>query len=128
MKPSPEVEAKGLKAYEQAGAFERLRTWRLPLSYLIFVMIPLVNGIVLLKYQHVAMAWGNFGCALLFACIGWWHWIRLKARYAHNLNVLAEMERLYGEQLPWVQVEKHFAALEELERELAEEGERERNS
>ena len=124
MKPSPEIEIKGLKAYEQAGAFERLRTWRLPLSYAVFVLIPVVNGVLLLKYEHVAMAWGNFICAVLFSCFGWWHWLRLKARYAKNLQLLAELEHLYGEQLPWVQVEKHFAALEELQRELAEERER----
>jgi hypothetical protein len=29
-KPTPEIEAQGLKAYEQARAFERIRTWRLP--------------------------------------------------------------------------------------------------
>ena len=121
MKPSPEIEVKGLKAYEQAGAFERLRTWRLPLSYIVFVLIPLVNGIVLLKHGHAAMAWRNLGCALLFSFFTWWHWLRLKMRYAQNLQLLAELERLYGDQLSWVKMEKHFAELEELQRELEEE-------
>ena len=34
-KPTREVEEKGLKAYEQARAYERLRTWRLPITYAI---------------------------------------------------------------------------------------------
>jgi len=35
--------------------------------------------------------------------------------------LLAKLEATYGDALPWVQVENHFAALEELKREIAKE-------
>ena len=41
---SPDIEARGMKAYEQARAFERLRSWRLPLSYVVFALIPALSG------------------------------------------------------------------------------------
>ena len=52
--------------------------------------------------------------------MGRFQWKQLAARHARNLRLLAELKAEYGEQLPWVQVEKHFAALEELKREIAE--------
>jgi hypothetical protein len=42
-------------------------------------------------------------------------------RYTKNLRLLAEQEKVYGDQLPWVQVEKHLAALDRLKRELEQE-------
>jgi hypothetical protein len=45
----------------------------------------------------------------------------LRASYAANLKLLAELDAAYGDQLPWRQVEKHLAELEQLKRDLAEE-------
>jgi hypothetical protein len=119
---TPEIEAKGLRAYEQAGAFERLRQWRLPLGYAIFPLVPVLCGIGLLKTGgHAGLATAHFIVAVFFAWGAWLHWRKLKARYAKNLQLLAEMERTYGDQLSWVQVENHFAALKRLERDLAAE-------
>jgi uncharacterized protein involved in exopolysaccharide biosynthesis len=47
-------------------------------------------------------------------------WQRLKQQYAENLKLLAKLEATYGDALPWVQVENHFAALEALKREIAD--------
>jgi hypothetical protein len=63
----------------------------------------------------------QFVLALVFSLGLWGNWIRLRARYAENLRLLTELEDTYGDQLPWVQMERHFAALDELKRELAEE-------
>jgi hypothetical protein len=37
--------------------------------------------------------------------------------------LLATLESEYGDDLPWIQVEKHFAELEKLKREMAAETE-----
>jgi hypothetical protein len=119
MKLTPQVETEGLRAYEQARAFERLREWRLPVSYGIFVAIPILCGLVALRFGRVEMGILQFGAAILFAVIAWFQWRRLKRRYAKNFALVLDLERTYGDQLPWVQVENHFAALEKLQQELA---------
>ena len=109
---SPDIEARGLKAYEQARAFERLRSWRLPLSYAVFALIPVLNGACMWKIGHTMMAEFNFLAAVFLAVAGWLHWRRLKMLYTRNVQLLAELKAEYGDQLPWIQVENHFAALE----------------
>jgi hypothetical protein len=118
MKLTPQAESEGLRAYEQVRAFERLRSWRLPLSYLLFSLIPMVTGIGVLKMGHTTLGELHLATALFFMTGSCFHWHWLLKRYAKNLGLLAEQERLYGDQLPWVQVEKHFAALDRLKSEL----------
>ncbi len=122
MSLSPETEARGLKAYEQVRAFERLRTWRLPLSYTFFILLPTVIGVAAWVEGHPVMASVNTVAAVFLIVVSWLHWQRLKMRYRSNVELLAELKRIHGDQLPWIQVEKHFAALEKLKSELAEEG------
>ena len=122
MKPTAEVEARGLKAYEQARAFERLRTWRLPLTFAVFALIPALTGGLMWATGHSTLAWLNFIAAILLAWLGRFQWKQLQARYARNLRLLAELKAEYGDELPWIQVENHFAELEKLKRELAEAG------
>ena len=117
MKPTPETEARGLKAYEQARAFERLRSWRLPMSFVIFALVPALSGAWMWSIGHTAMACLNFAVAVFLAWMGRFQWKQLQARHARNIRLLAELQGEYGDQLPWIQVEKHFAALEELKRE-----------
>ena len=124
MKLPPDVEREGLKAYEQAAAFERLRGWRLGLSYAVFTLIPLLNGVLMWKMGHATMAVLNVLAALFFVAGCWFHWRGLRVRYAKNLALLAELEGVYGDKLPWIEVERHFAAVEELRRELAREEEK----
>jgi hypothetical protein len=121
MKLTPQAESEGLRAYEQVRAFENLRSWRLPLSYLLFSLIPMATGIGLLKMGHTTMGEWHLAGALLFMAGSCFHWHWLLKRYARNLQLLAAQERLYGDQLPWVQVEKHLAALDRLKRDLERE-------
>ena len=122
MSVPPDIEARGLTAYEQARAFERLRGWRLPVSYGVFVLLPVVLGIFAWIEGRTVMAVVNGLVALFLVVVSGLHCQRLKMRYGENLRLLAELEEKYGDQLPWVQVEKHFAALEELKREVSEGG------
>jgi hypothetical protein len=108
-----------LKAYEQARAFERLRTWRLPLTFAFFALLPAVSGAWMWAIGHTTLAWLNFIAAVLLAWMGRFQWKQLCARYARNVRLLAELKAEYGDQLPWIQVENHFAELEKLKRELA---------
>jgi hypothetical protein len=109
-----EIEARGMKAYEQARAFERLRSWRLPLSYAVFALVPVLSGAAMWSIGHTTMAGFNFLAAVFLAWMGRSHWKTLRASYAENLRLLAELEKMYGDELPWVQVEKHFAELKVL--------------
>jgi uncharacterized membrane protein len=111
---SPEIEARGMKAYEQARAFERLRSWRLPLTYAVFALIPALSGAWMGAMGHLILAGLNFFVAVFLAWMGRFQWKRLRARHAGNLRLLAELKAEYGDQLPWIQVENHFAALEKL--------------
>jgi len=117
----PEIETKGLKAYEQARAFERLRTWRLPVTYCVFVLLPVVMGFAAMAMRHFGIGAAQFGAAILIAVGVWVQWLRLERRYAQNVAVVAELEKTYGDQLPWVQMNQHFAELEKLREELAQE-------
>jgi hypothetical protein len=116
----PEDEAVGLKAYEQARAFERLRTWRLPVSFITCAVVPAVSGVWMWALGHLVLTGLNFAIAVFLAWIGWFQWRRLRTRYARNVWLLAQMKAEYGDALPWIQVENHFAELEKLKREMAE--------
>jgi hypothetical protein len=120
-KPTPEIEARGLKAYEQARAYERIRTWRLPLSYALAPIVPVALGAVAWRLGYPALFAAGLSFAAFIALRVWMEWKRLQRLYVENLGLLAKLEETYGDALPWVQVENHFAALEELQREIAEE-------
>jgi ABC-type bacteriocin/lantibiotic exporter with double-glycine peptidase domain len=121
MKLPPDLEAKGLLAYEQAGAFESLQRRQLPLISTGLTLLMLLCGLVLLKLHEALLAGVTLGGAVLFPILAWRKWQRLRVQHAENLRLLAELQAQYGDLLPWIQVEKHFAALEQLQRELAEE-------
>ncbi len=111
---------RGLKAYEQVRAFERLRTWRLPVTYAAAPLVPAVFGVALLRVGHPGWFAVGAGVAVFVAVRVWLEWKRLHRLYAENLTLLAKLEAAYGDALPWVQVENHFAALGEIQREIAE--------
>ena len=55
------------------------------------------------------------------AWMGRFQWRQLQARYGRNLRLLAQLKAgAWGRRLPWIQVEKHFAELEKLKREMLE--------
>lgn len=118
-----EAEARGMKAYEQARAFENLRAWKLPVSYAVLVVVPVVFGGALFQMEHVKLATVSGILAVSFAGACWFHWQKLKRLYAWNLALLTDMKKAYGDQLPWVQMENHFAKLERLKQELFRERE-----
>ena len=117
---SPDTEARGMKAYEQACAFERLRSWRLPLNLVVFALVLAVSGAWMRATGHTTMAALDFFAAVLLAWMGWSQWKRFRARHARNLRLLEELKAEYGDELPWIQVENHFTELERLKREMAE--------
>ena len=113
-------EARGMKAYEQARAFERLRSWRLPLMYTVFALIPALSGAWMWVLNHTILAGLNFLAAVLLAWLGRFQWKQLRARHARNLRLLAELKAEYGDELPWIQMENHFAELEKFKQEIAD--------
>jgi hypothetical protein len=117
MKLTLEIEEKGLKAYEQARAFERMSPFYLPLGYAVLVLIPVLSSVGLWSIGHVTMAVFCFGAAVLFALGAVIYGRRLKVRYAENVRLLADLKKEYGNQLPWVQVEAQMAMIEQLQRE-----------
>ena len=115
----PEIEREGWLAYEQARAFENLRRKRVPEIYAgIFVVVIIATLITALTHPKSIMAAGGFGAAAIYAVVGWLKWSSLRMRHAHNLRRLAELEAQYGMNLPWLEVERHLAALAELRSEL----------
>lgn len=119
-KPTPEIEAQGLKAYEQARAFERLRTWRLPLVYGAAAATPLFLAYSAWRSGNMGITGMGVGFTVFVFVLVVVQWRRLRRQYAENRSLLEKLEATYGEALPWLQVEHHFALLEELKREIAE--------
>ncbi len=124
---STEDEARGMKAYEQARAFERLRSWRLPLTFAAFALVPALVGLWVGVIGHTTVAGFNLALAAFLAWMGRAQWKHLQARHTRNLRLLSELKAEHGDQLPWVQVENHFAALEKLQREMAKPAEGDRS-
>jgi hypothetical protein len=120
-KPTPEIEAQGLRAYEQVLAFERLRTWRLPLVYGAAAVAPLFLAYSAWRSNDGGIAFMGVGFSAFVLFLVVLQWRRLLRQYAENRALLEKLESTYGDALPWVQVEQHFAVLEELKREIAEE-------
>jgi len=121
MKLPPKIEAEGLRAYEQVCAYERLRRRRLPLIYCAFPLLFVICGFGTLLGDQPNLAIVCLIAAVLFSVVAFFNWRRLSHQYAKNLALLANLEGTYGEQLPWIEVENHFAALEQLKQNLAEE-------
>ena len=115
---SSEMEARGMRAYEQVRAYERLRSWRLPVSLVVCALIPALTGAWMWALGYTMWAYLNWGAALFLAWMGQFQWRQLRARHANNLRLLAELKAEYGDALPWIQVENHFAELEKLKREM----------
>ena len=117
---NPTDEASGMRAYEQVLAFERLMSWRLPLTFAVFALVPALSGAWMWASGYTMLAWVNFAAAVFLAWMGRFQWKQLRARHARNLRLLANLKAEHGDDLPWIQVEKHFAELERLKREIAE--------
>ena len=120
-KPTPAIESAGLLAYEQAGAFETMHRQRLPLVYAALTLLYVLGGFVMLRLDHRTAGEICLGMAVFLPVFFWVTWQRQLERYRENLRLLEKLETEYGDALPWIQVERHFEALEKLQRELAQE-------
>jgi hypothetical protein len=118
MKLTPKIEADGLRAYEQVCAFEALVRRRIPWIYAGFFVVSLAFGVALLQMGHARAGAALLSGSVCFAVWTWLDWRKQQARYAVNLRMLAELEAMYGDQLPWIQVEKHFAELDRIKAEM----------
>jgi hypothetical protein len=122
VKPPAEIVEEGLRAYEQAGAFERLRRRNaLVFFYSLSPLGLLLLGWVVGDLGHAALAYACLAGAILSALVTVWNWRRLAARHARNLALLDRLEKKYGDDLPWLEVERHMAALERVVSELERE-------
>jgi hypothetical protein len=111
----------GLRAYEQARAFEQLRRRRAPLFYAVFPLVFVIFGCVAIELVDLLLAATCGGLAVFSSLLSWWNWRRLRRLYARNLALLAGLEAQHGPDLPWLEVERHLAALDQLKADLAEE-------
>jgi hypothetical protein len=119
VKPPAEIVEEGLRAYEQAGAFERLRRRHaLVFFYSLSPLGLLVLGWVVGDLGHAALAYACLAGAILSALVMGWNWRRLAARH---LALLDRLEKKYGDDLPWLEVERHMAALERVVSDLERE-------
>ena len=121
MKATPEIEAQGLRAYERVHAYEHLRKWRLPLTYFACILVPLVCGSTFWWQSHPYWALSQVFFALFFVACIYFHSRKLATEYAANQTILADLRKTYGDDLPWVRMEKHFDELRQLEAEIAQE-------
>jgi hypothetical protein len=114
-----EIEKEGWTAYEQARAFENLRRKRVPEIYAcIFVIVTVATFVIAVTHPRSLMAVGGFGGAVIYAAVGWLKWSALQVRHTHNVRRLEELQKQYGMNVPWLEVERHLAALAELQGEL----------
>lgn len=121
MKAPAKIEAEGMDAFDQVCAFEQLQRRRLPMIYGAITVLIAVCGLVLLKIDRPGWAVACLLLAIFFSVISWLNWKKLEKQYEKNLALLAELEGTYGDDLPWIQVEKHLAAVEQLKHDLEEE-------
>jgi hypothetical protein len=112
-----ETTERGLRAYEQARAFERMGP-RLPYGFALAPVTWASGGVTLFVLHHPIAGTGCLMAALAIALMAREHWRRLNLRYRENLALLAKLEAQFGPDLPWLEVERHLQAL----REAAEEG------
>jgi fatty acid desaturase len=110
----------GLLAYEQTLAFAALHRKRLPLVYALFTLLLAVAGISFLAgggfYAEIGA--GLLVTALLFGIFAIWNWRRLLELDARNRALLARLHAQYGDDLPWLQVERQMSEIRKIEVEL----------
>jgi hypothetical protein len=117
---TPEETEAGLAAYEQVQAFGALRRRNMGTIYAIFPIVLLVAGAAI-----AAAGWPGFGAltaasAIGFALFAWWNWKRLHELDVRNRRLLAQFKVKYGEELPWLQVERQLAEIRRIQAEQAQ--------
>jgi hypothetical protein len=109
----------GLLAYEQVQAFASVRRRRLPLIYVLFPIVLVSAGVGAMRGGVENLGAICFLSAVMFAFIAIGNWRWLKARDVRNRALLADLQAKYGDDLPWLQVERQLAEIEKLKTEMA---------
>jgi hypothetical protein len=118
MIPTAESDA-GLQAYEQTLAFAALRRKKLPWVYVLFPVLLAIMGGMALNHGVMLMGAGCLGAGALFAIYAAWNWRRLLALDTANRALLARLEAQYGDNLPWLEVERQMAEIRRIEAEYS---------
>ena len=116
MIPQEESEA-GLLAYEQTLAFAALRRKRLPWVYALFPVVLVAAGGAAQAGGFLYLALLCWASALFFTIFAVWNWRRLQTLDLRNRALLARLHAQYGDDLPWLEVERQQAALAKLQAE-----------
>jgi len=118
MIPNAESDA-GTLAYEQVQAFASLRRKRVGLIYVLFPIVLVVMGVAACLDGVVRLGLACLGSALLSAFFAAWNWRRLLAQDQRNRARLARLQAQYGDDLPWLQVERQLAEIRRIQEEEA---------
>jgi hypothetical protein len=107
----------GLKAYEQTLAFAALRRKKLPWVYGLFPVLLAIMGALVLTSGFRLAGSACFITAVLFAIYSAWNWSRLRKLDAANRALLARLQAQYGDELPWLEVERQMTQIRQIEAE-----------
>ena len=118
MIPDAESDA-GTLAYEQVQAFASLRRKRIGLIYVLFPVVLVVMGVAAWLDGAISLGLTCLGGALLSAFFATWNWRRLLAQDERNRARLARLQAQYGDDLPWLQVERQLAEIRRIQEEEA---------
>jgi hypothetical protein len=118
MIPDAESDA-GTLAYEQVQAFASLRRRRIGLLYVVFPILLAVMGGAAWWYGVKSLSLVCGGSALGSALFEAWNWRRLLAQDERNRALLARLQSRYGDDLPWLQVERQLAEIRRIQEQEA---------
>ncbi len=107
----------GLKAYEQTLAFAALRRKKLPWVYGLFPALLLLLGAAVMTKGFRLAGSACVVTAALFAIYSAWNWSRLNKLDVANRALLARLHAQYGDDLPWLEVERQMAQIRQIEAE-----------
>jgi hypothetical protein len=116
----PDAEsAAGTLAYEQVQAFASLRRKRIGLIYVVFPVLLVVMGGAAWSYGVKSLSLVCVGSALASGLFEAWNWRRLLAQDERNRALLVRLQAQYGDDLPWLQVERQLAEIRRIQEEEA---------
>jgi hypothetical protein len=118
MIPTAEMEA-GMLAYEQVQAFASLRRKKLAVIYVLFPLVLVVMAVAAFADAMPIAALVCLASAIFSALFTIWNWRRLRALDLRNRALLARLQSQYGDELPWLQVERQLAEIEKIRIEVA---------
>jgi len=118
MIPPAEIDT-GMLAYEQVQAFASLRRKKLAVIYVLFPLVFVVMAVAAFVDAMPIAALVCLASAIFSALFTIWNWRRLRALDVRNRALLARLQAQYGDELPWLQVERQLAEIEKIRVEVA---------